>query len=157
MWSLIIFLSQRWMDPVLSSRSAVLKTSVEGAPGFAPQLHGDSNVPIVLLPRPHPSPPGTDVPLYPPACIRVAFTLMVQVAAEGRALVVAANKSDISGVPPGEYAKGVIDQVEALMPDVRAPPVLSVCALNGKCWRWHRGHASVLPTVLCSDIAASLT
>lgn len=45
----------------------------------------------------------------------------------------AANKSDISGVSPGEYAKGVIEQVEALMPDVRAPPVLSVCALNGKC------------------------
>lgn len=54
------------------------------------------------------------------------------VATEGRALVIAANKSDITGVSPGEYAKGVIDQVEALMPDVRAPPVLSVCALDGK-------------------------
>jgi len=46
--------------------------------------------------------------------------------------VVAANKSDLSGVSPGEYAKGVIEQVEALMPDVRAPPVLSVCALDGE-------------------------
>lgn len=46
--------------------------------------------------------------------------------------MVAANKSDISGVSPGEYAKGVIEQVEALMPDVRAPPVLSVCALDGE-------------------------
>lgn len=46
--------------------------------------------------------------------------------------MVAANKSDLSGVSSGEYAKGVIEQVEALMPDVRAPPVLSVCALDGE-------------------------
>eukprot|EP00752_Nemacystus_decipiens_P003942 g3610.t1 len=62
---------------------------------------------------------------------KTELSIASMVAAEGRALVVAANKSDLSGVSPGEYAKGVIDQVEALMPDVRAPPVLSVCALDG--------------------------
>lgn len=46
--------------------------------------------------------------------------------------MVAANKSDLSGVTPKEYAQGVIAQVEELMPDMRAPPVVSVCALNGK-------------------------
>lgn len=46
--------------------------------------------------------------------------------------MIAANKSDLAGVTPGEYAKGVINQVEALLPDVRAPPVLSVCALDGE-------------------------
>ena len=55
-----------------------------------------------------------------------------KVATEGRALVVAANKSDLSGVTPKEYAQGVIAQVEELMPDMRAPPVVSVCALNGE-------------------------
>lgn len=55
-----------------------------------------------------------------------------KVASEGRALVVAANKSDLSGVTPKEYAQGVIAQVEELMPDMRAPPVVSVCALNGE-------------------------
>ena len=64
--------------------------------------------------------------------INTTHAFRSKVAAEGRALVVAANKSDLSGVSPGEYSKGVIAQVEALMPDVRAPPVLSVCALDGK-------------------------
>ncbi|CAM9762087.1 unnamed protein product [Pylaiella littoralis] len=62
---------------------------------------------------------------------KTELSIASMVATEGRALVIAANKSDISGVSPREYAKGVIEQVEALMPDVRAPPVLSVCALDG--------------------------
>lgn len=53
-------------------------------------------------------------------------------AREGRALVVAANKSDLVDVGAREYSQGVIEQVEKLMPDVRAPPVVSVCALTGK-------------------------
>ncbi|CAM9317858.1 unnamed protein product [Ectocarpus sp. 4 AP-2014] len=62
---------------------------------------------------------------------KTELSIASMVATEGRALVVAANKSDLTGVSPGEYAKGVIRQVEDLMPDVRAPPVLSVCALDG--------------------------
>ena len=54
--------------------------------------------------------------------------------------MVAANKSDISGVSPREYAQGVITQVEELMPDMRAPPVVSVCALDGE---WLRLLASL--------------
>lgn len=46
--------------------------------------------------------------------------------------MVAANKSDLSGVTPREYAQGVSTQVEELMPDMRAPPVVSVCALDGE-------------------------
>ncbi|CAM9177357.1 unnamed protein product [Ascophyllum nodosum] len=62
---------------------------------------------------------------------KIELSIASMVAKEGRALVVAANKSDISGVSPQEYARGVVKQVEALMPDLRAPPVVSVCALNG--------------------------
>lgn len=58
------------------------------------------------------------------------------VAREGRALVVAANKSDLVQVGAREYAQGVVEQVEKLMPDVRAPPVVSVCALTGKTLRY---------------------
>lgn len=46
--------------------------------------------------------------------------------------MLAANKSDLVQVGAREYAKGVVEQVEKLMPDVRAPPVVSVCALNGE-------------------------
>lgn len=67
-----------------------------------------------------------------PCFLRSFFFLVMEVAREGRALVLAANKSDLVQVTPGEYVKGVVDQVEALMPDVRAPPVVSVCALTGK-------------------------
>lgn len=62
---------------------------------------------------------------------KTELSIASMVASEGRALVVAANKSDLSGVTPKEYAQGVIAQVEELMPDMRAPPVVSVCALNG--------------------------
>lgn len=72
------------------------------------------------------------LPTLSPDCSLVLSSFSSAVAAEGRALVVAANKSDISGATPAEYAKGVIRQIEALMPDVRAPPVVSVCALDGK-------------------------
>lgn len=77
------------------------------------------------------------------------FSRQYTVAKEGRALVVAANKSDLSGVHPSKYAKGVVNQVEVLMPDVRAPPVFSVCALNGE----RRNHARSLP--LSSSSSAS--
>ena len=80
--------------------------------------------------QPPPKPPGPRLPTS--TLCGVELISLKKVATEGRALVIAANKSDISGVSPGEYAKGVIEQVEALMPDVRAPPVLSVCALDGE-------------------------
>ncbi|KAG5193093.1 hypothetical protein JKP88DRAFT_214391 [Tribonema minus] len=51
--------------------------------------------------------------------------------AEGRALVVAANKADISGVSAEEYRAGVQSQVDALLPDTGAPPVIPVCSLTG--------------------------
>lgn len=79
-----------------------------------------------ISPAAAPCPTSPCLPLARPNAARSS-----EVATEGRALVVAANKSDLSGVTPGEYAKGVVNQVEALMPDVRAPPVVSVCALNG--------------------------
>eukprot|EP00904_Undaria_pinnatifida_P010630 jgi/Undpi1/6698/HiC_scaffold_20.g09177.m1 len=63
---------------------------------------------------------------------KTELSIASMVATEGRALVVAANKSDLSGVTPREYAQGVSTQVEELMPDMRAPPVVSVCALDGE-------------------------
>lgn len=102
---------------LFSSTFSVRVRMVDNPPAKnASQMQTPHPLPIShLQPPPHPKQCGSS-----------------KVASEGRALVVAANKSDLSGVTPKEYAQGVIAQVEELMPDMRAPPVVSVCALNGK-------------------------
>jgi GTP-binding protein len=59
------------------------------------------------------------------------LALASRVADEGRALVVAANKSDIAGASPRAYEGGVRDQCKQLLPDLGDTPVVAVCALTG--------------------------
>ena len=50
---------------------------------------------------------------------RMEQTLASMVYSEGRCLVIAANKADLLECSTGHYAKGVRDQLEVLLPQVR--------------------------------------